>query len=432
MKMVYLAMAAGGLILAGSAITATAGTGMPEPKVDGASNHIKTLVLGSGCFWGPEKRYEKMTGVIDAESGYADGKGFTPTYKEIIKASRRFDENNYAEVVKVTYNANLLTTEALLKSYFESHDPTQSNRQGNDVGTQYRSIILYSDTQQGDTAEALKVQFQQRLSNAGFGKIQTSIKPLRKFYPAEEYHQNYLAKNPNGYCPDHSTGVTFEKAEKAEVDNSLLLTGKHIVIIDSRSYCPYCEKLKKEVINDYQGDIPLHFRFADQLQGLTIKTATWATPTILFTENGKESYGFQGYMKRSDFYKVLGAFKLGRSEAFNIAFQKGTERPFCKQYDIFKNTPDGVFVDKLSGKALFDTRDRFNSGTGWLSFTHPVEGSVTYHEDFSHAMVRTEIRSKSSGIHLGHVFKNEGPKGEDRYCINAQVLEFKLRDKFSE
>nr|WP_172439732.1 peptide-methionine (S)-S-oxide reductase MsrA [Pseudoalteromonas piscicida] len=427
MRVVRLAVAAIFFIVLGSAITAIAGTDMPKPKVEGASNHIKTLVLGSGCFWGPEKRYEKMAGVIDAESGYADGRGFKPSYKEIIKPSRRFDENNYAEVVKVTYNANLISTETLLKYYFESHDPTQKNRQGNDIGTQYRSIILYSDKQQGEVAQALKAQFQQRLSDAGYGAIQTDIKPLRQFYPAEEHHQNYLAKNPNGYCPDHSTGVTFEKIDKKKVDNTLLAKGKHIVIVDSRSYCPYCEKLKKEVLNDYQGDIPLHFRYADQLQGLMIKTATWATPTILFVEDGEESLGFQGYMAREEFYKALGAFKLGDSEAFDIAFQKGTERPFCKQYDIFKNTPDGIFIDKLSGKALFDTRDRFNSGTGWLSFTHPVKDSVTYHKDLSHGMIRTEIRSKSSGIHLGHVFKNEGPEGQDRYCINAQVLEFKPR-----
>ncbi|WP_413782966.1 peptide-methionine (S)-S-oxide reductase MsrA [Pseudoalteromonas piscicida] len=428
MRTLQVAASIGFIMMLGVGVSALAGTDMPKPKVDGASNHIKTLVLGSGCFWGPEKRYEKMTGVIDAESGYADGKGFKPSYREIIKSSRRFDEDNYAEVVKVTYNANLITTDALLKYYFESHDPTQKNRQGNDVGTQYRSIILYTDDQQSDKAHTLKAQYQHLLSEQGYGDIQTKIKPLRKFYPAEEYHQNYLTKNPKGYCPDHSTGVTFDKVAKDKTDNTMLAQGKHIVIVDAKSYCPYCEKLKKEVLNDYQGDIPLHFRYADQLEGLMIKTATWATPTILFIENGVESLGFQGFMAREEFYKALGAFKLGRSEAFDIAFQKGTERPFCKQYDIFKNTPDGVFIDKLSGKVLFDTRDRFNSGTGWLSFTHPVKDSVTYHKDLSHGMVRTEIRSKSSGIHLGHVFKNEGPKGQDRYCINAQVLEFKARE----
>ncbi|RZM80064.1 peptide-methionine (S)-S-oxide reductase [Pseudoalteromonas rubra] len=394
-----------------------------------ASSHIKTLVLGSGCFWGAEKRYEALPGVIDAESGYADGRGFKASYKAITAASRRFDPNNYAEVVRVTYNASRLSTESLLKVYFESHDPTQKNRQGNDVGTQYRSTILYTDESQKTTAASLKEQYQALLTQAGYGQIQTTLKPLSTFVRAEEYHQNYLVKNPNGYCPDHSTGVTFADVQEQLVDNKALLTGKHIVVIDA-PYCPYCDKFKQQVVYDYQGSIALHFRRASQLQGLNIMSATWATPTILFMENGKEVAGFQGYMDRKTFYRVLGAFKLGDSDAYTTAFEQGTDRPFCKQYDLFKQTGDGVFIDKLSGQALFDTKDRFNSGTGWLSFKHPVAGSVTYHEDNSHGMKRTEIRSSSSGIHLGHVFASEGPGGSDRYCINATVLEFKSRQAY--
>ena len=112
-----------------------------ETMPDNATGHIETIVLGSGCFWGAEKRYEALDGVLDAVSGYADGHGFKATYKNITRSSRRFDKNNYAEVVKVTYNSNELTTQSLLKHYFENHDPTQLNRQGNDVGTQYRSTF---------------------------------------------------------------------------------------------------------------------------------------------------------------------------------------------------------------------------------------------------------------------------------------------------
>ncbi|TLX48386.1 peptide methionine sulfoxide reductase [Pseudoalteromonas phenolica] len=391
---------------------------------DNATSHIQTLVLGSGCFWGAEKGYEQLEGVLDAESGYADGRGFKATYKEIIKRKRRFDDNNYAEVVKVTYNANMLSTRALLEHFFEKHDPTQENRQGNDIGTQYRSIILYNTPEQLSVINEAKTEFQNLLSKAGYGEIKTQVKPLEQFYRAEEYHQNYIAKNPNGYCPDHSTGVTFKQTKPSKVDNSSLLVGKQVVIIDSRNYCPYCEKLKSTVLNDYQGTIPLTYRYADQLERLVVRSATWATPTILFFENGKEVAGFQGYMTREDFYQALGAFKLGESEAYEVAFQKGTDRPFCKEYDLFKKTGEGVFIDKLSGAPLFETSKRFNSGTGWLSFTRPVKDSVTYHDDHSFGMKRIEIRSKSSGIHLGHVFKGEGPRGQDRYCINATVLEF--------
>lgn len=392
-----------------------------------ATSHVQTLVLGSGCFWGAEKGYEQLEGVLDAESGYADGRGFKATYKEIIKRKRRFDDNNYAEVVKVTYNANVISTRALLEHFFEKHDPTQENRQGNDIGTQYRSTILYNTPEQLSMIDDVKTEFQNLLNKAGYGEIKTQVKPLEEFYRAEEYHQNYIAKNPNGYCPDHSTGVTFKQAKQSKIDNSSLLVGKQVVIIDSRNYCPYCEKLKSTVLNDYQGTIPLTYRYADQLSGLVVRSATWATPTILFFENGKEVAGFQGFMTREDFYQALGAFKLGESEAYKVAFQKGTDRPFCKEYDLFKKTDEGVFLDKLSGAPLFETSKRFNSGTGWLSFTRPVKDSVTYHDDNSFGMQRIEIRSKSSGIHLGHVFKGEGPKGKDRYCINATVLEFKAK-----
>lgn len=392
-----------------------------------ATKHIDSIVLGEGCFWGAEKRLEALDGVIDAVSGYADGRGHAATYKEITKYANKDNPNNYAEVVKVTFNTNQISLEQILKDYFESHDPTQLNRQGNDRGTQYRSTVLTNSAEQTQVTNKLIKQYQSLMSKAGYGEIVTKVKALDKFHPAEEYHQDYLKKNPNGYCPDFSTGVKFDQTEKvASLDNSALLVGKQIVVVDSENYCPYCERFKKNVSNDYQGTIPLTYRFASQLDGLTITTPTWATPTILFIEDGKEVFGRQGYLSPEDFYKALGYFKLGDSEAFNVAFNEGTDGRFCKQYEIFKNTPDGQFIDKLSGAALFDTKDRFDSGTGWLSFTMPVKGSVTEHADNRFGMQRTELRSKSSGIHLGHVF-NDGPNGQRRYCINATVLEFKAR-----
>jgi peptide methionine sulfoxide reductase msrA/msrB len=395
--------------------------------IDEATLHSEKIVLGSGCFWGAEKGYESLPGVIDAVSGYADGEGVRATYREITKLKNKFNNNNHAEVVEVTYNKNVISTEELLMHYFESHDPTQINRQGNDIGTQYRSIILYSTEEQKKAIDKVLQTFQGLLSAAGYGPIATSVKPIRKFYKAEKYHQDYIAKNPNGYCPDHSTGVRFSKSKAMPaVDNSELLTGKQIIIIEAEGYCPYCDKFRANVVNNYFGDIPLVFRMANQLQGIEIKTPTWATPTILFLENGQEVFGYQGYLSPKEFYEALGYFKLGDSEAYKVAFQQGTDARFCKEYEIFKNTPDGIFVDKLSGAPLFDTRDRFNSSSGWLSFTKPVEGSVYSRPDNSFGMRRTEIRSVTSDIHLGHVFP-DGPNGMPRYCINATVLNFKPR-----
>jgi peptide methionine sulfoxide reductase msrA/msrB len=114
---------------------------------------------------------------------------------------------------------------------------------------------------------------------------------------------------------------------------------------------------------------------------------------------------------------------LRKTEAYEVAFNQGTHPTYCKAYELFKNTPNGTIIDKLSGAPLFSTKYRFNSNTGWLSFTEAVKDSVTEHMDYSYGMVRVEVKSKSSGIHLGHVF-NDGPNGKPRYCINATVLEF--------
>ena len=394
------------------------------------TNHVQTIYLGSGCFWGAEKGYESLEGVINAESGYANGYGIKPNYRSIIQFKNKYNENNYAEVVKVTFNNNAITLEEILKHFFETHDPTQLNRQGNDVGTQYRSTILFSNENQKNIALEIIEEYQKLLFASGYGNIKTKLEPLDNFYLAEEYHQDYLKKNPNGYCPDLSTGIVFSKKDKNLLNNESLLLGKHILILDSQTYCPYCDKLKENVTNEYKGSIPLSYRTSDQLHGLKIQSPTWATPSILFIENGIEVFGYQGYLSPKEFYQLLGKFKLGNTEAYDVAFNKGTDARFCKEYQIFKDTPDGVFIDKLSGEPLFDTKDRFVSRSGWLSFTKPVDGSVYELPDNSYGMDRTEIRSVSSDIHLGHVF-DDGPNGMPRYCINATVLEFIERKNIS-
>lgn len=414
-----------GLLVGLVSIQATVLAVTPDRSVESASEHVKTIVLGSGCFWGAEKGYESLPGVIDAVSGYADGRNIKPVYKEISSYKHRFDPDNFAEVVEVRYNTQVLSTGTLLRYFFEHHDPTQKNRQGNDVGTQYRSIILYTDDEQRAQAERIRDKYQTLLTAAGYGPIVTEIKPLHEFHEAEEYHQDYLVKHPNGYCPNHATGVTFQKVAATPTDNSPLLKGRQIVVLEA-DHCPFCERFKRDVSNQYHGSIPLSYRKASQLDGLILKTPTWATPTIYFVQGGKEVFGHQGYMTADEFYKALGYFKLGDSEAYRVAFAQGTDSRFCRQYDEFKNTPDGVFVDKLSGAPVFDTRDRFNSGSGWLSFTRPVEGATIERPDNSLGLERTEVLSKSSGIHLGHVF-DDGPDGKPRYCINASVLEFQPR-----
>jgi peptide-methionine (S)-S-oxide reductase len=163
----------------------------------------RTAVFGLGCFWGAEKAFWQMPGVVTTAVGYAGGTTPNPTYQEACSG-----RTGQAEVVLVAYDPARVSYEELLKTFWEHHDPTQGMRQGNDMGTQYRSIILAADDGQRTAAEASRDMYQQRLSAAGYGPITTEIAPASPFYYAEDYHQQYLDKNPRGYCPDHSTGVS--------------------------------------------------------------------------------------------------------------------------------------------------------------------------------------------------------------------------------
>jgi peptide-methionine (S)-S-oxide reductase len=175
------------------------GTPLAGPWPDGT----KTAIFGLGCFWGAEKDFWELPGVVTTAVGYAGGATPNPTYEEACTG-----RTGHAEVVLVAYDPTRISYEALLKTFWESHNPTQGMRQGNDMGTQYRSLILTSDEEQGLAAEASRGAFQANLTAAGFGTITTEIAPVGPFYYAEEYHQQYLDKNPRGYCPDHSTGVS--------------------------------------------------------------------------------------------------------------------------------------------------------------------------------------------------------------------------------
>lgn len=294
----------------------------------------ESVVLGMGCFWGAEKRMAAIPGVIEVESGYANG-DIEGTYNAVLALERarqwgQTQVRNHAEVIRVHFNPQRVTLETILARFWENHDPTQGDQQGNDVGSNYRSAIYTVNDQQLETAKATQVAYQAVLKEAGRGKITTEVAPLKQFFRAEEYHQKYLVKNPDGYCGLGGTGVKF----------------------------------------------PI----------------TWLGKRLL-TE-----------------------------EQYHIAFAQGTEAPFCGLHLTEKR--DGIFVDPLTAEALFSSDAKFNSGTGWPSFFQPVTGSIVTHEDVSHGMRRVEVRSASSGIHLGHVFEDGPAPTGLRYCINGNVLRF--------
>ena len=163
----------------------------------------EVVVFGMGCFWGVERMFWKLDGVYLTMVGYAAGHTENPTYQEVCTG-----QTGHNEVVRVVYDPAVVSFETLLKTFWEGHDPTQGMRQGNDTGTQYRSGIYWSSEAQRDAAEASKAAFANGLSAAGFGAITTEILPTPVFYFAEDYHQQYLAKNPNGYCGLGGTGVS--------------------------------------------------------------------------------------------------------------------------------------------------------------------------------------------------------------------------------
>ena len=174
-----------------------------NPLVGPWPEGFETAVFGLGCFWGAERKFWETNGVYSTSVGYAGG--FTPnaTYEETCSGL-----TGHAEVVQVVFDPSVVSFDQLLKVFWENHDPTQGMRQGNDMGSQYRSAIYYTSEAQRAAIESSLAMYQQRLSAAGFGEITTEVKPLSEFYYAEPYHQQYLAKNPNGYCGIGGTGVS--------------------------------------------------------------------------------------------------------------------------------------------------------------------------------------------------------------------------------
>ena len=322
-------------------------------NAQGKPINTRTIYLAGGCFWGIEAYMERVNGVVDAVSGYANGDTASPSYEQVIRGS------GHAETVKVTYDVDKTDLDTILKYYFRVIDPTSLNKQGNDRGVQYRSGVYYTDSSDKaivDTAiKAVQSKYQQ--------KIVVENQALDNFYLAEMYHQDYLAKNPNGYC---------------HVDLSLA---------------------------------------DDKPGGVSNKVTPVKLAPVSTVAEALSAKRYASFDK--------GALKdTLTKEQYSITQDAGTERAFSHEYDdLFA---PGVYVDVVSGEPLFLSTDKYASGCGWPSFTKPIDKQViTEHSDLAYNMVRTEIRSRVANSHLGHVFP-DGPKdrGGLRYCINGGALQF--------
>ncbi|TRW89599.1 peptide-methionine (S)-S-oxide reductase MsrA [Candidatus Methylobacter oryzae] len=285
------------------------------------------IVLGMGCFWGAEKRMQALTGVLDVEAGYAGGDILNPSYETLhdteasIQAGKAV--KNHAEVVKVYYDSRQTTLEQVLIRFWESHNPTQGNRQGNDIGSNYRSAVFYRTDEERQWAEKTRAIYQANLKTAGIAApITSEIASLRNYTSAEAYHQDYLEKNPLGYCGLGGTGVAYfdpdmpvrtENPHSTQVAaaeqnwQQIKLNAKEQLIAFESVECGYCKQFDKEVLSAWKNPISIvSTNLTIPPDGWKLSQALFATPTIVLFRDRQEVARYTGYQGAQHFRKWLG------------------------------------------------------------------------------------------------------------------------------
>ncbi len=291
------------------------------------------IVLGMGCFWGSEKRMQALAGVLDVEAGYAGGDISDPSYQTLHDTEESIHEGkavkNHAEVVKVYYDPKQTNLEKVLIQFWESHNPTQGNRQGNDIGSNYRSAVFYRTDEERQWAEKTRDIYQANLTTAGIATpITTEIVPLKNYTSAEGYHQDYLEKNPLGYCGLGGIGVAYfdlnmpvqsENTHTSKIPGfeqnwqQIKLNAKEQLIAFEAVECGYCKQFDKEVLSSWKNPVPIvSTNSTTPPNGWKLNQELSATPTIVLFRDRQEIARYTGYQGAQPFWKWLGDETLSK------------------------------------------------------------------------------------------------------------------------
>ena len=355
--------------IAAVAAIAASFVGQADSDMKTAINVDNTAIatLAGGCFWCTESDLEKLPGVIDVISGYSGGEQENPTYKQVSSG-----KSGHIEVIQVTYNADELTYEQVLDQFFRHIDPTDSKGSFVDRGPQYRPAIFYHDQKQKQIAS----NFMSEIDQLGIFKkpLMTELIKFEKFWPAENYHQDYYKRSKVRY-----NYYRYASGRDQYLDD---------IFGDDREKNP---KTLRQLIDD-----------------------------------SKALGQSKAYSKPSE--KEIKS-KLTELQYY-VTQEDGTERPFKNKY--WDNKQAGIYVDIVSGEPLFSSTDKYRSGTGWPSFTQPInEAYVVTQTDYKLIYPRTEVRSRFADSHLGHVFK-DGPEPTGlRYCMNSAAMRFVAKENMA-